>query len=430
MEEEEEEEEDRVELGRPPLPRWIRFGALVLAVLAALALLAVHVWPGSGTSRPVTVPPSTPSAPTSVVSPERSPATPTTTPWPTAPGACGSEPQLAIVSSTPRTDRTGIRVLLGGDRLQVVNFDSGDAVALNVAGLQPGEYAAVLAGAPAAYATTATCEADRSKALRIGADRRVSVVGSLGTTEAVLVGGDRAWVVSYPAGVKYPYGAVRSLGGNHRVRLPAGFYPYAAEGNTLVGVLQPDQSAPPIRLLLVDATTGRTLAGLGPGGQLVATGGGQVAWTTGCDASRDGPCVLHSRRLSSGSTTSYRLPRPACCGGPGVITADGTLLAFLLERATTDARYQGHPTPPSDVAVLHLDTGRLEIVPGVEIPAKSSPGLAYSTDGRWLAIALDAGTHIRLLAWRSGLTHPHETNAIPGQVLGRPTIVMLPPPTQ
>jgi hypothetical protein len=73
--------------------------------------------------------------------------------------------------------------------------------------------------------------------------------------------------------------------------------------------------------------------------------------------------------------------------------------------------------------VLHLDTGRLEIVPGIEVPAAtvsapaSSPGMAFSADGRWLMIALNAGQKIRLLAWRSGLAHPYESKPIAMQIM-------------
>jgi hypothetical protein len=405
----EDEKEDVLEIGRPPLPRWVRLGALMLAVLAALALFAVRVWPGSGTTHPVAAPPATP--------------------WPTAPGACGLASQLAIVSSAPRTERTGIRVLSGGDRLRVVDFDSGDAVVLASAGLRPGEYASVHAGPMSTYATTATCGPGRSKVLRVDADRRVSLVGSLGQTEAVLVGGDRVWVVSDPADADHPYGSVTPLGGGHRVRLPAGFRPYAAADDTLVGDPQPDPLAQP-GPLLVDATTGRTLTDLGQNALLVAAGSGQVIWSTGCNPLGDRPRELHRRELSTGSTTSYRLSRQASCGGQGVVSADGKRLAFTLARTRTYPLYEGHPVPPSDLAVLQLDTGRLEIVPGIEIPAGISPGLAFSADGRWLAIALDAGTRIRLLAWRPGLRHPYETNAIAGQAGLSPTLAMLSPPTQ
>lgn len=406
----EDEKEDVLELGRPPLPRWVRLGALMLAVLAALALFAVRVWPGSGTTHPVAVPPATP------------------TPWLTAPGACGLASQLAVVSSTLRTERTGIRVLLGGDRLRVVDFDSGDAVALAGAGLRPDEYASVHAGPMGTYATAATCGPGQSEVLRVGADQRVNLVRSLGQTEAVLAGGDRVWVVANPADAGHPYGSVTPLGGGRRVRLPAGFQPYAAADNALVGDLRPEPSALP-GLLLVDATTGRTLTDLGQTARLVAAGSDQVIWSTGCTPLSDEPSELHRRDLSTGSATSYRLSRQTSCGGEGVVSADGKRLAFTLDRTRSYPGYEGHPTPPSDLAVLQLDTGQIEVVPGIEVPAGTSPGLAFSADGRWLAIALDAGTRIRLLAWRPGLTHPYETNAIAGQVGLTPTLVTLTPPT-
>jgi hypothetical protein len=119
------------------------------------------------------------------------------------------------------------------------------------------------------------------------------------------------------------------------------------------------------------------------------------------------------------------LPRP-----PGfsaaALSPDGRLLAFALERRGQDPRYeQGHPLPPADIAVLHLDTGTLEIVPGIELPAKTVLALAFSRDDRWLMIALDAGSRTRLLAWRSHLPHPYETRPVPGPV-DVPAIAVLP----
>jgi hypothetical protein len=188
--------------------------------------------------------------------------------------------------------------------------------------------------------------------------------------------------------------------------------------------------------LLVDATTGRIRANLGRTAHVVAVGRGEVIWSTGCPVGRVRPCDLQRRSLDTGSTTSYRLPGPTN-GSPGVLSADGKLLAFALVRATTDPRYEGHSRPPSELAVLHLETGRLEIVPGIEVPAKIFPGLAFSADGRWLVIVLNERTwrhrdhighhQIRLLAWRSGLPQPYETARIPGQVRGAPTLTMLSP---
>lgn len=42
-------QKDLLDFGRPPLPPWLRLGIAVV-VLAALALLTVRLWPGSGPS--------------------------------------------------------------------------------------------------------------------------------------------------------------------------------------------------------------------------------------------------------------------------------------------------------------------------------------------------------------------------------------------
>jgi hypothetical protein len=319
-------------------------------------------------------------------------------------------------------------VLLGGDRLQLVDFDSGRTTALPDAVVRPDEYAAVLAGdLVTAYATTRSCnETAPYGMLRISVDHRVSVIRSLGPTESVLTDRNRAWIVSYPTDADHPYGTVTPVSGGPRVRLPAGFYPSAVVSDTIVGQLQPDPSAPPTWLILVDARTGRARARLEQAAWPLAAGAGQIFWTSGCQPGENKPCTLRRRSIAGGATAGYPLPRATCCG---VVSPDGTMVAFLLERATTDARFEGHPLPPSDIAVMHLDTGRLEVVPAVEIPAKSPPGLAFAAREGWLVVALDAGPRTRLLAWRPGLKQPYETTAIPGLVRDPPTLVIAAQPT-
>ncbi|MFF0269001.1 hypothetical protein [Kribbella sp. NPDC004536] len=384
-------DEEFVEFGGPRWPRWGRVGGLVLVGLAALVLVAVRVWPGQDSTQAVVAP------------------------WPSAQGACASVHDLAIVSSTPPKERTGLRVLLGGDRVRTVDFDGGPVA--TVGALRPGEFGDVLGNG---LVVTRTCALGGSRILRLGDGEKLSVLGSL---ESLLAGPGGVWVVTFPPDTDHGDGFVRPLDSDRWTRLPVGFTPYAVSGDELVGLLDPSQSGPPSRLVIVSATTGRKLADLGQDAQPVATGIGQIVWTTGCDPSGGGPCDLHRRRLRTGSTSTYRVPRPVCCSG--VVSPDGKLVAFLLERSTDDPRYAGHPMRPSDIAVLQLDTGRLEIVPGIELPAKSSPGLAFSADGRWLAIALDAGPRIRLLAWRPGLQLPYETGPIPGQVLRNATVAVL-----
>lgn len=415
-----QDEGEVVEFGRPRVPRWLRAGGLLLLTGGVLALLVGRLGASPHSTKGLTVPSTEPSA-------VFAPTSPTTKPWPSAPGACGSEVGLAIVSSTRPTERTGIRVLLGGDRLWTVDFDKSRALTLST--LRSGEYAVALRSGPLmTYGITGTCEPHDPRILGIDANRKTTGMGALASTQAVLTSDGGAWIATYPIDAgNHRYGSVKPLGKGPAVRLPAGFFPYDAVGNILVGPLQPDQSTGPVDLLLVDSATGRIRARLGKASSLVAAGNGQVVWSSCGDPYGEGQCMLHRQSIITGAAASFPVPRSP--SGGGVLSADGTLLAFPLGRATTDPRYDDpHPAPPSDVAIMHLDTGRLEIVPGVEIPAKTSPGLAFSTDGRWLAIALDAGNHVRLLAWRPGLKLPFETKPIPGHVLGSPALAPATPP--
>jgi hypothetical protein len=314
-------------------------------------------------------------------------------------------------------------VLLGGERLRLVDFDSGRTVPLPDEVVRPGEYGAVLAGDPVtAYATTRTCDETAPYAmLRISVDHRVSVIRSLAPTESLLTDRNRVWIVSFASDADHPYGTITPAAGGQRVRLPAGFYPSAIVGDTIVGLMQPDPSAPPSWLVLVDARTGRERARLEQHVTLLAAGAGQVFWTSGCREDDATSCTLRRRAIAGGETTGSPLPRPACCG---VVSPDGKTIAFVLQRATTDSGLEGHPLPPADIAVMHLDTGVLDIVPGIELPAKSQPGLAFAERGDWLVIALDAGSRTRLLAWRPGLRQPYETSAVPGLVHDPPTLVI------
>ena len=304
----------------------------------------------------------------------------------------------------------------------MVDFDSGHATTLPDQVVRPGEYAAVLAGDPiTAYATTGSCNETAPYAmLRISVDHRVSVIRPLGPTESPLTDGNRVWISSFASDIDEPYGTIAPIAGGKRVRLPLGFYASAVVGDTVVGLMQPDPAISPTWLALVDARTGRLQAKLEQHVAPLAAGAGQVFWTSGCDDDAS-LCTLHRRSIASGETRGSPLPRPACCG---VVGPDGTRVAFLIERATTDSRFDGHPLPPMDIAIMQLDTGKLNIVPGIELPAKSQPGLAFAGRGDWLVIALDAGSRTRLLAWRPGLRQPYETNALPGLVHDPPTLVV------
>jgi len=65
-----------------------------------------------------------------------------------------------------------------------------------------------------------------------------------------------------------------------------------------------------------------------------------------------------------------RLPIPDAVFSPG-----GTKAALQVTRASQDPRFRtGSPYPPADVVILHLQTGRLDIVPGLELPPLTRAG--------------------------------------------------------
>lgn len=391
------------------MPRRLWVVGAVVAALAIASFIAVRAWshtphrpvavPSTGLPAPVVLPPTSPLPNFGSVPP----------PWPTAPGACGDDAQLPIVSSMRPRQPTGIRVLVGGRGLSTVDFDAGSVARTFDTGSRTNVWQ-ILPGSPT-YVLTSTCGMPpRERLVRLDAHLHPVAQTALGN-RAVLTDGTRLRLASWPENARQ-HGTLTPLGGGRAVRLPAGFSADAITGGVVVGSFYPGSGAG--SLGLVDAATGRVRTRLGAG-QTVAAGHGLVVWSS-CPPSAAGPCVLYRRAVDATHTTRYRLPRPTGFTS-GVLSPDGREVAFTLERARQDPRYeQGHPIPPADVAVLHLDTGALDVVPGVELPAKSAPALAFSAHSRWLVIALDGGTTTRLLAWRPGLRQPFESWPVPGRV--------------
>jgi hypothetical protein len=56
--------------------------------------------------------------------------------------------------------------------------------------------------------------------------------------------------------------------------------------------------------------------------------------------------------------------------------------------------------------ILHLHTGSLDIVPGLELPPLTRAGLAFDATGRWLLTTVSEGRRGQLLTWRQGMPGP------------------------
>jgi hypothetical protein len=58
-----------------------------------------------------------------------------------------------------------------------------------------------------------------------------------------------------------------------------------------------------------------------------------------------------------------------------VFSPNGAKAAIQVARASQDRRFTtGWPSPPADLMVLHLHTGSLDIVPGIELPPLTRAG--------------------------------------------------------
>jgi hypothetical protein len=412
------DEDELLTLGPRHSMRRFWIGAVLVAVLVLAAFVVIRLWPrsASGPAAAVSTPaPQTTGAPTSPV---------VQRPWPTARGACGGRTDLPIVSSTPAAERphVALHLLVGGSGLHAVDFASGRAGVVPGLRLQPGEFVADIVGARPYYAVIARCGMagpSRLVSLRPGHTENIPLDS---TVDGVFDDPPWVWAVTYPTDER-PHGFVVRLvpafAGGYRMRLPAGFVPEGITNGLILGSTASDGL---VSIQLVDAATGRTLAGLGPG-RVLGAAHGMLAWTD-CDPSRPEACTVYWQYASPDQfPESLVIPRPAGFGA-GVISADHRRLAFTMSRGEPDPRYaDDHPFPPSTVAVLHLDTGVIDVALGIEIPAKTMPGLAFGPDG-WLAIALDAGPRIRLLAWHRGLLQPYETRSVGGPALNPPALAL------
>jgi hypothetical protein len=411
-------EDELLEPGRPAMSRPARIAGAVLLVAVVVAVFAVRFWPSSnpkteqgalGTPPPAA--PQTSTVQTARPGPERI--------WTTAPSACGGTTELPLVQTLVQSGlpsaHTGMTLLLGGRELRAVDFDSGLATAWPAPGRQG--FIATLTATLPGYATTMSCRAGTSsRLLRIDTDHSVEDLGPLDPDQSVLADGEHAWIATAPNRREHP--TLQPIGGGQTLQLPPGTYPDAIEDGTIIATHETTGRP----LVLLDSKSGRVERTIPHAGYPLAAGAGLVLWTSGCDPTANRPCVLDVLHLAGDLVTHVPLPRTALTA---TINADGSQVALLMESARTGP-YAGHPFPPSNIAVLNLRTQRVRTMPGITVPAKTNPGLAFSPDGRWLAIAIDAGTKTRLLAWRAGGTsEPIETASVPGRNYSSPPLIAL-----
>jgi hypothetical protein len=338
---------------------------------------------------------------------------------------------------------TGARLLAGGTELAEVDPDAGTLRVLARLGDPDQEQVtAVTEAGGARYALVVRCGAAvgamSTRLLRVDAAGRAGQVRLSGPVDDLVSGAGQVWGVDYPDS---PTARVllRAPGGA-TLRLPRDTGPAGVTRAGIISVTSPPDGPPglPPTMLLVNPATGSPVSTVGNGSP-VAVAPGFVLWSgPECNAVVV-RCALYrtpvpgdSDGAGGGGGTGarrYRLPDGRVPTSLGTLSPDGRRAAFLLARTEPDPRYDiGHPGPPSDVAVLDLDTRRLELVPGLEIPPKTGAGLAFSADGRWLFATISEGDHGHLLGWQPGRKRPLRSAArLPGPLMQGPPILALPP---
>jgi hypothetical protein len=413
------------ELLRPPRPllsRHARQAVLALLALGVAIGVSVYAWPNSSPTAPVAGPTPVTLHPGLSVPPSPSGQIRS---WPTGREACGSTVDLPLIQRTaPAPGDTGISVLVATTGMARVDFDTGRVKRLAVPYNPHSTYVSRLVGRKPTFAVLLSCDGLLVMTPQLSAvtPRGVLPVMLPREMDDFVFDGARAWGIHYSTS-STGSGQLIPLGGDAQpLRLPPEFGVRQASDGLLVGNL-PSSLNSPGSLLLVDESTGAVRANLGDG-ELMAADSRDVIWSTGCNAEQPTPCRAHRRNLDTGLTTDYRLPR-APGYSAGSLSPDGRMLAFVMERSHPDRRFNSdHPFPPGEVAVLNLISGHVTTVPGIELPAKTAPGLAF-TSNDWLVIALDAGRRTRLFGWRHGMRAAFEGPAVTGASSSPPGLVAL-----
>ena len=394
-----------------------------------MAVLAGVVVARTGPHRAAAASPSrSPTAAASPVPGPRTPAAGSAARWPSAAGACGSTVGLPQIRLARQPAHVHGRVLVGGTGLRQVTL--GGAVSGPLPGLQGhGRLVTnLVAGPGAAYAFDTPCFSSTAsvRLYRIvaGAARRLRI-----TADALLGGSHRAWAVTYRA----QHTVLTSLAGGRAVTFKSDIAPVADTAAGLVVAAYHPPAGRRDTVELLDPDTGAVLRRLGEGSPMGAADHILLVSLHGCGAPpAHGTCTLESVNLNTGRPATTvelpggRVPVSGDLASP-VFSPDGTLAAFQLTRARQDPRFAAaFPGPPSDVAVLHLRTGRLDIVPGLELPPQTWAGLAFDPTGSWLLATVSEGNRGELLAWRPGMPGPALVTSLPGPLAEAPPLLPAP----
>ncbi len=401
---------------RPPRWVWAVAGVAAVAVLAGVVVARTGPYHTAASARSGSLPPA--SSPARAA---RIPAAGSAARWPSAAGACGWPVYLPQIRLARHHASIHGRVLVGGTGLRQVTL--GGAVSRPLPGL-PGHGRLVtklVAGPRADYAFDLPCSSP-GPSLRVyrivaGAAHHLHA-----TADDLLGGPHRTWAVTYLA----RHTMLTALTGGRAVTLKSGITLFADTADGLVVEAHHDLLDLPDTLELLDPATGALLRRFTEVTPLGATGHVILVSLPNCGALLiHRTCSLKSIDLTTGRpAATFELPAGRVPISDAVFSPDGSEAAFQLTRASQDPRFTtGLPYPPADVVILHLHTGGLDIVPGLELPPATWAGLAFDATGRWLLATVSEGKRGELLAWQQGMPGPALVTTLPGPLATAPPLL-------
>jgi len=409
-------EEELLELGaRRRVHPLLRALLVVAATAGAIVYVATR---GGGSARQRANPAPAPSSESRLVL-RTSPPAPVLPPWPRRTGACDNTAFLPLVTARPLDRRTGVTALVS-DRLVRVDADSGRTS--RVAGLPAGRYATDIGTATdGTYALLHSCSAtdELAQVVRIGRDGALHPVAH-GEFSFLLSGGRHPWGVVIDQSGDREW--LDPLDGRPGWVLPARIAPLGAFRDSVIATItkHPQDPHSDYIVVLLDPRTGRVERNLARASSVFYGHGRVVFIEPGCRR-----CRLHTVDLATGRQAVTRRPVPGLALGWGVaVSPDGRSAVFIRAGSAPAPYDMEHPGTPNQIVTVDLRSGAVHPVPGVVLWSKSMPGLTFSADSRWLVIALDEGTGVRLLLWRPGLAEPRESPArITERVAYSPAVV-------
>ena len=424
--------------GRPPLPRWV-WG--VAGGASAAALLVFGVARGGLHHRaPTPIASASPTASTVPVSPDGSSNGPlggSAAEWPSASGACGSTwhpPQQTLTLHYAGVPAT---VVVGGASVQTVTVDPLSTSIVSVAPDRPGWLVtSLVAGPDAVYAKLTPCDVAPGPEALYRIEAGVAQPLATPPSQFLFSGAHHAWAEQYPPQPTSGTGSAVNAGpvltpldGGPTITLPPNASLLAdTTAGLVVDVVDPTNPDAPPSIELLDAATGAVLRAVIDGYAIGAQGHTLIAQTgSGCTR-QPAPvtCALQLIDLTTGQLTrSFPLPVGRTPVSGAVFSPDGQRIAFQLARASKDPRF-ATDFPPSDVAVMQLDTGRLLIVPGLEFAPKTPAGLAFDATGASLLATTSQGNGGELLIWQEDMTGPALLTPLRGPLRDAPPILLKP----